>query len=68
MAIQSLAKAVEKQAISYIAVWNIKWYHPYEGCVGLINKIIHGFTIDPAVPLVGIYPKDTCASIKSTYA
>lgn len=64
MAIQPLGEAVEKQAISCTAGQKVKWYHPYGDNLALTNKITRGFPVNPAVPLVAIYPEDTHASIQ----
>lgn len=64
MSIQPISEAVEKQAISHTAGQNVKWYHPYGGNLALTNKITCGFTVNPAVPLVAIYPEDTHASVQ----
>ena len=64
MSIQPLSEAVEKPAFSGTAGQNVKWYHPYGGNLALANRITCGFTVNPAVPLVAIYPEDTHASIQ----
>ena len=61
-------KIVRQRNHSCIVVENSFWYSPFGCQLAISQKIINNLPQDPAIPLLGIFPKDSQSHHKDMYS